>query len=184
MRHCVYALIDPRSDEIFYIGQTSDLGRRRAEHLDGTDQLSGVKVRQIKLAGFLPLVAVLERAKTIDAILAAEIFWIELARSRGMKLLNAQAVGGYVTRKQTRNTLERDLADMADLKAATITHLKSVANARPSRITSWSPKDLRRLAGMRHAGMSAEAMADALGRSLADVRRQLRAGIPPKGKRQ
>ncbi len=73
MKHCVYALVDPRSDRIFYIGQTSDLARRRAEHLEGSDQISGVLVRQIKLAGFLPLIIVLERTATMAAALSAEI---------------------------------------------------------------------------------------------------------------
>mgnify|MGYP002621028396 CR=1 FL=1 len=89
----MYALIDPRSDGIFYIGQTSDLPRRRAEHLEGTDQLSGLVVRQIRLAGFLPLVMVLERCESVDAALRAEIFWIELVLSRG---------ASQVARKQYR----------------------------------------------------------------------------------
>lgn len=174
MKHCVYALVDPRSDRIFYIGQTSDLARRRAEHLEGSDQISGVLVRQIKLAGFLPLIVVLERTATMTAALSAEIFWIELMTSRGAELLNAQSIGGYRARKSRRRTLETDLAAMAVIKTDAAA-LKAVANARPPRQgKAWSAREQRRLAGMKKAGMSPEAMADALGRSLTDIKRELR----------
>lgn len=132
MKHCVYAVVDPRTDEVFYIGQTSDLSRRRAEHQDGTDQLSGLKVRQIRIAGFVPHVIVLERCRDMASALSAEIFWIELSRSRGMQLLNAQVVGGYVARKGKRDVLEVDLAAMAGHKQDTAS-LAAIANARPVR---------------------------------------------------
>ena len=179
----MYALIDPRSDGIFYIGQTSDLSRRRAEHIEGTDQLSGLIVRQIRLAGFLPLVVVLERCESMDAALRAEIFWIELACSRGMELLNAQAVGGAVERHATRRALNSTLEAMAGEKADA-PDLARIANGRPRRAgEAWSAAERRRLAGMGKANMSAEAMADALERLPGEIRRELgrRSG---KGKRR
>lgn len=173
MKHCVYALIDPRSDGVFYIGQTSDLSRRRAEHLEGTDQLSGLVVRQIRLAGFLPLVMVLERCESMDAALRSEIFWIELARTRGMSLLNSQAVGGAVKRHATRQALTDTLEMMAGEKADA-PDLARIANGRPRRAgAAWSASERRRLAGMLKANMSPEAMADALERLPADVHREL-----------
>lgn len=173
MKHCVYALIDPRSDGIFYIGQTSDLARRRAEHLEGTDQLSGLVVRQIRLAGFLPLIVVVERCPSMDAALRAEIFWIELARSRGMALLNAQVVGGAVDRRTARCELNNALAVMVGEKAD-VPDLVRIANGRPCRAgTAWSAPERRRLAGMRKANMSLEAMADALERLPGEIRREL-----------
>lgn len=173
MTHCVYALIDPRSDGIFYIGQTSDLARRRAEHMEGTDQLSGVLVRQIRLAGFVPLVMVLERCESMDAALRAEIFWIELARTRGMGLLNTQAVGGAVARRATRRALTNALDAMVEEKADS-QNLLRIANGRPRRAgAAWSASERRRLAGMLKANMSPEAMADALERLPADVHREL-----------
>ena len=173
MKHCVYALIDPRSDGIFYIGQTSDLARRRAEHLDGTDQLSGLVVQQIRIAGFLPLVVVLERCESMDTALRGEIFWIELARTRGMALLNVQAIGGAVARHTTRRQLNDALTAMAGEKdqARDLTRL---ANGRPRRAgAAWSAAERRRLAGMRKANMSPEAMADALERLPGEIHRAL-----------
>lgn len=174
MKHCVYALIDPRSDELFYIGQTSDLARRRGEHQEGTDQLSGLRVRQIRIAGFVPHVIVLERCRDMASALSAEIFWIELARARGMQLLNAQAVGGYVARKGRRQALRGDLAAMTSQKSDQPS-LQAIANARPTRGgRAWSAQEERRIAGMQTAGMSPEAMADALDRTLSEIKRKLK----------
>lgn len=72
----VYGIIDPRTDAIFYIGQSSDFVARKCAHLEGSDQLSGFVVKQVKLNGFLPLFVVLERVKTKAEALSAEIFWI------------------------------------------------------------------------------------------------------------
>lgn len=182
MKHCVYAIIDPRSDEIFYIGQTSDLARRRTEHLEGTDQLSGLRVRQIRLAGFLPLTVILERCASMDAALMAEIFWIELARTRGMVLLNAQVVGGAVARKRARSELEGTLAAMSEEKSDA-PDLARVANGRPRRTgESWTATERRRLAGMVRSGMSPEAMADVLQRLPGGIKRQLATSAPRKKK--
>jgi predicted GIY-YIG superfamily endonuclease len=97
----VYALLDPHAEGIFYIGQISDLARRRVEHPEGMHQLSGLVARRIRLAGFLPLVVVQERCPSLDAALMAEISWIELARTRCMALLNAQAVPSDAARGGT-----------------------------------------------------------------------------------
>jgi len=173
VKYCIYALVDPRTDELFYIGQTSHLSRRRTEHLDGTDQLSGVRVAQIKVAGFLPYVIVLERRTDMASALSAEVFWIELALSRGMTLLNAQGVGGHVARRRERRSLHADLDAMTSAKRDAGT-LATIANGRSLRMgETWSDQELRRLAGMVRAGMSREAMADALGRSPGDICRRL-----------
>jgi hypothetical protein len=87
-------MIDPRSDAVFYIGQSSDFVARKAADLEGSDQLSGFAVKQMKLNEFVPLFVVLERVRTKAEALSAEIFWIELMKARGAELLNAQGVGG------------------------------------------------------------------------------------------
>lgn len=163
---CVYVLIDPRSDDIVYVGHTGNLAERRAQHLAGTDQLSGLLVQQMKLNGFVPLVAVLERCRTLTQALSSEIFWIEMFRARGAKLLNGQVVGGAVARKRRRGALEASLSRMAALK--------DIANGRPAHgFSPWTPRDEARLAGMRKAGMSIEAMADALERPVTDIAAQV-----------
>jgi hypothetical protein len=171
---CVYAIIDPRSDQIVYIGQTARFQARKIEHIDGTDQLSGFVIRQMKLNGFVPLFVVLETCRSEAQSLSSEIFWIELCRARGIKLLNAQAVGGYAGRRAKRNELSAALDQMAQFKKQTPT-LRDIANGRSlSRGRAWVDVDLKRLKGMRRSKMTIDAMADALERTPAEIRRQIK----------
>lgn len=169
MSYCIYAIVDPRSDRIFYVGHTRNLARRRAEHLEGTDTLSGLQVRQIKENGFVPLIVKLEDCKDETSALMAEVFWIELLKGRGNKLSNAQAFGGYGERGRERARRTRDLSSMKDAK------LKAIANGKPARDTSgWSARDEARLKGMVKSGMDLAAMADALERSMGAIRAKLK----------
>jgi len=166
----VYAIIDPRSDQIFYVGQTSFFTRRCDQHRDGTDSLSGLHVRQIKENGFVPHFVKLEACRDETAALMAEIFWIELLKSRGLKLANAQAFAGYAERGRERARRTRDFNGMRQAK------LKAIASGKPARETkAWSKRDLARLKGMAGTSMSLAEMADALGRSMGAVRAQLAA---------
>lgn len=174
MSFSVYAIIDPRSDQIVYIGQTSRLAARKSEHMDGTDQLSGFVIRQMKLNGFVPLFVILETCRSEAQSLSSEIFWIELCRSRGVKLLNAQAVGGYVGRRAKRNALSAALDGMAKAKQVAPT-LRDIANGRSVRQGhGWSAVEIKRLQGMVRAKMSVDAIADALERTPTDVRRKIK----------
>jgi predicted GIY-YIG superfamily endonuclease len=167
--YCVYAIIDPRDDGIFYVGQTRNLPRRRAEHVEGTDSLSGLQIRQMKQNGFVPLFVCLERCRDGSAALMAEIFWIELMKARGVRLANAQAFAGYAARGAERRRKVAVLTAMEQAK------LKAVAGGKPARETlSWSDRDVARLKGMVKSGMDVAAMADALQRSMGSVRAKLR----------
>lgn len=114
---CVYGIIDPRTNALFYIGQTGAFARRKSEHLEGTDQISGLVIRQIIEAGFLPHFVGLERHDTEETALRAEIFWIELLLSRGIELVNAQAFDGFLDRQSKRRSETQKLADMQQLRA-------------------------------------------------------------------
>ncbi len=191
MRYCVYGLVDPRDGSIFYVGQTSNLIARRAQHQTGTDQLSGLKVRELRLAGFMPQVVVFERCRNETASLSAEVFWIEMLMGRGAKLLNAQATGGYEGRTRTRGRLSRALAFLAaatgqsnensqrperppDRKSGS-KRLRNIANGRPAKAyRPWTGRDEARLNGMIKAGMSAAAIADALERTMTEIEAKLR----------
>ena len=167
MTFSIYGLIDPRDGSIFYIGRTGDLHRRTAAHCEGTDQLSGIQVRQIKAAGFLPHVVVLEHAATFEQSCVAEIFWIELLRTRGAALKNAQALAGYVAREEEREASAAQAIQMET--RLTPNALKVLSDGGKLSKRRWSKRDEARLKGMVKAKMSPAAMADALGRSLTDV---------------
>jgi predicted GIY-YIG superfamily endonuclease len=175
----VYAIIDPRTDALFYVGQTSAFARRKAQHLEGTDQVSGLVISQIIAAGFLPHFVILETHDDEETALRAEIFWIETLLARGVALTNSQAFDGYDDRTAKRAAETRKLARMQQLRA--------VANGRTAKRTrlipsapdvqGWSPAALKRLKGMQENGIPIKTMARMLDRPIADVRAKLAAEL-------
>jgi hypothetical protein len=85
---CIYALVDPRDHNIFYVGQTRDLDARKRAHFSGGHSLSGAKIRVLLSNGVLPLVVVLQGDIPLQWLGRAEAFWIDLLRQRGGELLN------------------------------------------------------------------------------------------------
>ncbi len=176
----IYGIIDPRSDALFYIGQTRNFPRRRAEHLDGTEQISGLVIGQIRQAGFLPHFVVLERHDNEETALRAEIYWIETFLARGIELTNAQAFDGYHGRRKKRRAELDKLHDMQRLREVAngrtskrTTTKRTTTRRKPTDKTGWKTSEIKRLKGMQSAGMSAERMAKLLGRTEKDIRAQL-----------
>jgi hypothetical protein len=109
MGFIVYAMVDPRYGRIFYVGQTSDLALRRAQHLEGGDTVAGLTVREIQGAGDQPLFIQLEACPSRRRALMAEVFWIDLLSARGTSLCNTQAFEGYVDRARRKGDLAAKL---------------------------------------------------------------------------
>lgn len=101
---CIYALVDPRDHNIFYVGQTRDLDARKRTHFSGGHSLSGAKIKVLRRNGLLPLVVVLEGELPLQRLGIAEAFWIDLLRHRGHQLLNAAKSG---MRRQPQDTMHR-----------------------------------------------------------------------------
>ena len=117
MSFTVYAIIDPRSQRPFYVGETGAFALRCRQHLEGTDQISGLVIRQIQENGFVPHFVVLETHANEETALRAEIVWIELMLARGIDLLNSQAFTGYLDRKTKRRSETTRLRRMQRLRA-------------------------------------------------------------------
>lgn len=175
MTYTVYAIIDPRSQRPFYIGETKSLQRRTKQHMDGTDQISGLIVRQIKENGFVPHIVVLETHDDEETALRAEIFWIETMLARGVDLTNSQAFTGYWDRTAKRAKETRKLASMRQLRA--IANGRTAKRTRPKRqkrdADGWAPSEIKRLHGMQSNGIAIKAMARMLERPVAEVRAKL-----------
>ena len=182
MKYVVYAIVDPRDQRIFYIGETGDFERRKAQHLEGTDQLSGLMVRMIRENGLLPLFVVLEHCPSEEAALMAEMFWIETFKARGARLDNSQAFNGHAAREGERRARVKALEGLQRAKYDG-RKLRDVANGRsyqeqapcpPSRRKKWSKRELARLRGMRESGLPAEVMAQLLECPVPVVRAKLK----------
>lgn len=87
----IYALTDPlRGHLVAYVGQSVDIGRRYIEHVSGT-AMSDSKLqwtRDLRLAGLVPGLVVIEWCDDGRTLLSREAHWIKAARSCGLGWLN------------------------------------------------------------------------------------------------
>jgi hypothetical protein len=102
----VYALIDPRSDQLRYIGKALDVGQRDRNHFNqGKYERSrkGAWIRELRAAGLRPDLIVIEEC-TPDESATREKYWIARARWRGIPLLNMKhgGQGRLNTSEETR----------------------------------------------------------------------------------
>lgn len=183
MTFCIYGIFDPRDDLIFYVGHTSRFDLRRQQHEEGTHSLSGLRVRQIKEAGFSPIVVKLECCADKEAALMAEISWIVHFKGRGARLMNAQGFSGYAEREKERKRLEKSVGRKPRPNKR-MERLEAIANGRPSRRgRAWTKRDDALLAKLDRGGKSAAEMADALKRTIGGIEARLAMfearGAPP-----
>ena len=91
----VYALIDPRTHQLRYIGKALDTEQRERNHFNQSKYGNAPKsewVRELRAAGLRPEMLVIEECAPADSA-DREKYWIARARVRGAPLLNMKSGG-------------------------------------------------------------------------------------------
>ncbi|NQD75316.1 viroplasmin family protein [Pseudomonas sp. B21-023] len=90
-KYVVYLIIDPVTEEPFYVGQTGNFKSRQRSHLEKANhncKRAAAKIAQILDAGMTPAFKVVETCDSEEASLEAETRWIEHCTARGIKVWN------------------------------------------------------------------------------------------------
>jgi predicted GIY-YIG superfamily endonuclease len=82
----IYKLIDPRTNQVKYVGRTKNPTTRLSSHING-GHLGWV--RELKGLGFTPIMECIEWVEEDDAS-DREMFWINSLRTGGCNLVNYQ----------------------------------------------------------------------------------------------
>lgn len=111
----IYALSDPRTNEIRYIGQSSRGLKRPKHHMcpssikGGHNPYKNNWLRQLKSLGLNPIIDVLEELISEDQLDENEQFYIAYFRSIGCRLVNltdgGKGMRGYSLSKETRTKM-------------------------------------------------------------------------------
>jgi hypothetical protein len=92
----IYALIDPRTDRVMYVGQSIDIDYRFRQHLDGWRHDSNRRkvqwIGELQRIGMLPILKIIEECPFGDCD-TAEIRWIRHYKVMGQCEFN-RALGG------------------------------------------------------------------------------------------
>lgn len=161
-RYVVYALSDPDSGELRYIGKShrglsrlpSHMRDSRALAADGSHKFNGHVQRWIRtLGGRRPLIEEVEQCAGADECSDAERYWIAQFRALGVRLTNMTIGGdgkvGCPTSVETREKLRKTSAGRIT-SPETRARMSSAAQARETRRReAIHPEKLRRLREIR-----------------------------------
>lgn len=93
----IYALADPRTEAVRYVGQTSNGMRRPRYHFSPSKSSGGTHsgnwIKSLRSVGLRPSVRILEEVP-VDDLNLAEMFWIAQAKGIGWDLTNHTDGGG------------------------------------------------------------------------------------------
>lgn len=108
----VYCLVDPKHEEIFYIGRSSSGLRRAKHHLQPSifkkkKYLVYERIRDIKSNGYEPYIDILEDAKDNDELNILEQYYINLYRTTGdCPLMNITSGGSGTLGRKVSNKVK------------------------------------------------------------------------------
>ena len=102
----VYALVDPRTDAIRYVGKSHQRDKSRLrEHIKSpTNAYTEEWIGELLAAGRTPIMRILEDCDT-NTVFEREAFWIRHLLERGCKLLNVQSGGSEMIGHRGANLL-------------------------------------------------------------------------------
>jgi predicted GIY-YIG superfamily endonuclease len=92
MLYFIYALVDPRTDAVAYVGLTNNPNARLQDHLNNfvTNRKKGNWVRQLRDEHLEPQMKILEVVDTREAAIEREKHWINHYISMGASLANIE----------------------------------------------------------------------------------------------
>lgn len=89
MLSTVYALAEPESDDVRYVGRTSNNPLQRySEHLLGLGNATKEWIRELRGTHKVPTLKILEEDVPVESAGKRERYWIDYWRSNGAPLLN------------------------------------------------------------------------------------------------
>lgn len=92
MFYFIYALVDPRTNEVTYVGLTNNPNSRFQDHMSnfGTNIKKSNWIRQLRDEHLGPRMSILEIVDTKEAATEREKYWINHYLSSGASLVNSE----------------------------------------------------------------------------------------------
>lgn len=108
----IYALVNPRNNEVRYVGKTVNVQRRKITHKHDLRNHNTHKVRWMKsILPSEPELVVLEEIQAGENWIEAEMFWIAYLKSLGANLTNSTAGGEGVCKLEISEETRQRLRD-------------------------------------------------------------------------
>ncbi|SRR6266704_2014854 len=140
--YTIYALIDPRDQEIRYIGITYDVYARMRQHsrCEGTNTNKNAWIKELQKEQVMFVMHSLEKVKTIGKALEREQYWIKYHLQQGANLTNIAGMPGDDLGKTPKVPGEKKIISPAE--AAQIFFRTSVGEIVSIPESSWGDFDV------------------------------------------
>lgn len=143
----IYALVDPRTNQIRYVGQTQNHPEiRLAGHIEKDDGNKAKRdwIGDLQRLGVKPVVVALEYAATLDDALVIEHFWIKRGRHAEWPLLNMSRNPESYRRNNPARVVNKSVvepaADGCVLEKSVTNHQISYAGRWEKVVSAWFEK--------------------------------------------
>jgi predicted GIY-YIG superfamily endonuclease len=155
-QYVVYALVDPRSQDICYIGITNHPERRMNQHINGEDNLrKQAWLQSLRTHGLRPTMKILETVTGQKEARRREEQWIAACEHVGIDLLNYQQPNRVEQASLLPASPSSSHATASTTRASRTAQLKPrVTEAERAEILAW-----------HQAGWAASAIASKMGKS-------------------
>jgi len=168
----IYALRDPRDEQVLYIGQTANLSQRFRRHLTekGISNRKRAWLDELRLLGLAPVMEVVEECHKGD-VDEREIHWIAHHRNLHRNLLNVSAGGAWQGAWTHTDETKKNISDAKKGCTFTDEHKKKLSDAHKGHChTDESKKKMSDAQkGRTHTDETKKKMSDsAKGRPLTD----------------
>lgn len=109
---CIYALIDPRTRQIRYVGQSSDPERRYQQHINAAeDTPKGVWIQELRAMDQLPDFILIDECEDAEAFYL-ENWWILIGKRQGWPLTNGTNPGEWRAQEDFKQIFDAHLKAM------------------------------------------------------------------------
>lgn len=143
----VYALGDPRTNEIRYIGIAHDVHKRYAQHLNSPhhNPAKNAWMKAIKNAGLVPSLIILEADVDENMLRTRENYWIQHYLDQGEPLTNAaNRLGTEIPYTPPKADPPRKHTHI-ELRVREVAQAKGISMGKLSRISDVDIKTVRRI---------------------------------------
>ncbi len=176
--YVTYAISDPRTNSVVYVGQAADVDKRKRQHLRLRPRRPNLKSQNIKTwlfdtisKGIIPEFTILDEAASEELSLISELQWVTKLKSEGHPLLNKWSI------HQEKTCVEVKASDFDKIQSymANRNQVRARSNRRNTSATAeyskmkWMPVEDQTLLSLYEQGIGGEEIAERLRRPFKGV---------------
>lgn len=128
--YTIYALIDPRSNAVCYVGITKDVYTRMRQHsrCEGNNAAKNAWIQELQEEQLMFIMRSLEKVHTVEQALERELYWMNYYLNEGVSLFNIAGVAkpvqvrttGAISKRKIRQLVREELNKLMETSSQNV----------------------------------------------------------------